>query len=191
MAMGLIPRHRAPFRLFALRCIGAFAAAFCVAGAVAVDAQQRADFTLARGRIGRLKLAMTRDEVVALFGPSRVKDVDLRLEGMPAPALEIRVDSVSALHPSFTAEISQSDGRINRVRVFDRRFKTAEGLGVRSTFGEIRAHHRVSLDFGEGHLYGIVEELQMSFDFGFRFSRQLPASARVQSVLVVLRPASK
>jgi len=42
----------------------------CFTGDDASFAQQQADFTLARGRVGRLKIGMTADEVVALFGDS-------------------------------------------------------------------------------------------------------------------------
>ena len=150
--------------------------------------QQRADFTLARGQVGRLRIGMTADEVVALFGQQSVKPVDLQLEGHPSPALELRLGNPSAVRASLTAELSQPTvgNRIFRVRVFDRRFRTADGLGVGSTLGQVRAHHQVQTVVGEDGVYAYVQELQMSFAFDSRrLSIHLPTSARIQSVLVL------
>jgi hypothetical protein len=157
-----------------------------------VSAQSQTNFTLARGQVGQLKLGMTVDDIIALIGNTRVKRVDLQLEGMPTPALEIRLDGlVAARRRSMTAEIfPPSQNRIWRVTVFDRRFRTADGLGVGSTLGDIRAHHSVKMLLGEGGPVAHVEALQMSFAFGSRWypSTRLPASARVSSVLVLLPP---
>ena len=170
------------FGAVALHCALALALAILFTGDGASLAQQQADFTIARGRVGRLTIGMTADEVVALFGQQRVKHVDLQLEGHPTPALEIRLGNPSAVRASLTAE---GEDRIFRVRVFDRRFRTAEGLGVGSTLGQLRAHHQVQIGAGEDAVYGYVQELQMSFAFHSpRLSVHLPASARVQSVLV-------
>jgi hypothetical protein len=156
-------------------------------------AHQQVDLNLAPGRVGALKIGMTADEVLGLFGQERVKRVDLRLEGGFSPALEIRLGSPSAPRPSLTAELLPPPANtVFRVNVFDRRFKTAHGLGVGSTFAEIRAHHEMRLVSGEG-LDGVyVEELRMTFNFGaLRDFPHIPASARVQSVLVLPKAIPK
>ena len=63
-------------------------------------------------------------------------------------------------------------------------------LGVGSTLDQIRAHHAVRMAVGEGTVLAFVQELEMSFGFGRRLypSVNLPASAKVESVLVVLPP---
>ena len=155
-------------------------------------AQQQADFTLTRGRVGQLELGMTTDEVKTLFEAQRVKEVDLHLEGESTPALKIRLGNPTATQASMTAEyLPQPDGsvRVYRVNVFDRRFRTADGLGVGSSLGQIRAHHKVQMLVGEGNVVAYVDELDMSFNFGLTWypSTHLPTSARVVSVLVLKR----
>ena len=165
---------------------------------LAANEQQRTEtttrrqthFTLARGRVGRLTIGMTVDDVIALFGDQRVKQVDLQLEGMPTPALEIRLGNVSAAKASLVAElVSPTDNRIWRVKVFDRRFATSDGLGIGSTLGQILARHSVRMGVGEGSVGAIADDLQMTFDFSQWYpSVHVPASARATAVLVLLPP---
>jgi hypothetical protein len=156
----------------------------------ATTTHQQTNFILARGQVGQLKIGMTADEVVALFGNQRMKHVDLQLEGMPTPALEIRLGNVSAAKASLVAELfPPAENRVWRVSVFDRRFKTADGLGIGSTLGQIRARHKVRVGVGEGGVGASVEDLQMTFDFSQWYpSVHIPASARAKSVLVLLQP---
>ena len=46
--------------------------------------QPLTNFTLARGQVGALRIGITTDEVIELFGKARVKNVDLYLEGLGA-----------------------------------------------------------------------------------------------------------
>jgi hypothetical protein len=167
--------------------VGAFAESGGAQNPSSVGPQQQMDLNLVRGRVGALRIGMTADEVVRLFGRQRVKRVDLRLEGMPAPALEIRLGGSSGARPSLIAELAHTDNRVWRVKVFDQRFRTARGLGVGSTVAEIRTHHKVQTVTGEGTNGVYVEELRMTFDFGWALPDfpRIPASARVQSVLVL------
>ena len=72
-----------------LQCSLALVLVILVAGEAISLAQQQADFTLARGRVGTLTIGMTAEEVIGVFGKPRVKRVDLQREGMSTPALEI------------------------------------------------------------------------------------------------------
>ena len=87
-------------------------------------AQPQTDFTIARGHIGALRIGMTADEVIALFGTQSVKRVGLYQENPdPAPGLEIRLGSISASKPSLTVELYPGN-TVYRVQVFDKRYKT-------------------------------------------------------------------
>ena len=150
-----------------------------------LSGQPQTDFTLARGRVGALRIGMTADEVVALFGAPRVKKVDLHTENPdPEPALEVRLGSLSASNPSLTVELHPGN-KVYCVQVFDKRYKTTDGLGIGSTLGQIRARHELKIGVGEGNVVAYSDELGLSFDFTqFYPSVNIPARGRVQSILV-------
>jgi hypothetical protein len=94
-----------PIPLLALT-VGMFVWGGVSAPRIVSVSQLQPDFTLARGRIGALRIGMTADRVVALFGEGRVKQVDLQLEGHASPALEIRLGNPPAVRASLTAELN-------------------------------------------------------------------------------------
>lgn len=123
-----------------------------------------ADFRLAPGRAGALRLGMHADSVLAVYGPGIVREVDLQLEGMPTPALEIRLPEGPADRPSLTAEFNPQTRMVYRIRVRDPRFRTGEGIGPGSTLNDLRARHSVrDIVHGEGNTVAVVPGLGMSF----------------------------
>jgi len=165
------------------------AAALVVGLSTALAAQ--GNYTLARGQVGPIRIGASVDAVNAAFGRDHIKEVDLRLEGMPSPALEIRLGDSSAQQPSLVAERFPSmPDWIWRVRVFDTRFRTADGLGIGSTFGDVRARHPIQGRLGadEGHIYAHVSDLELSFELDAAQPESVTDSTRVKSVLVVLPP---
>jgi hypothetical protein len=159
-----------------------------------VHAQQRASFRMGRGYVGDLKVGMRGDEVVALFGKQRVREFDLYIENPePERALEVRLDDVNAPKPSLVVRFRSAapgpttleEKRVAGITVHDARFRTADGLGIGSTFREISARHGVNVSYGEGSLVAIVDDLGMTFDFTmfFRVGR-VPPTARAESVWI-------
>ena len=102
-------------------------------------------------------------------------------------AAEAAVDAI--IKRGYTRDdvsVMMSDSTRNKEFAVQTRSHAADGLGVGSTLGQVRAHHHVQTGVGEDGVYAYVQELQMSFAFDSRrLSIHLPTSARIQSVLVL------
>ena len=153
---------------FRLACAGVL---FALSLASARAQRQQPNYTLRLGFAGALRVGMRADEVIALFGKDRVSEVDLKLEGGPSLAFEIRLGDPSS-GPSLVAQLVSQAGipvgqrEVWRIQVFDERFKTADGLGVGSTFGEIRNRRAVGISRGEeGCFCAFVRDLGTTFRF--------------------------
>ncbi len=107
-------------------------------------AQSGADaWVVERGRVGPVVLGASAHDVYQQFR-DRVKLVDLRLEGMLSPALELKRFSQHAA-PSVIAELAVLRNQlvIYRIQVADATIRTSTGIGIGSTFAELRAVHAV------------------------------------------------
>jgi len=116
-------------------------------------------------RAGQFELGQSVDNVMRLAGRQHVRLVNLDLEGMFTPAIEIRlVDPQST--PSLVAQIREwpcPDFQVWNLMVYDRRFRTVDGIGVGTTLRELRRRYP-SLKLGrEGGPSAIVDSLQMTF----------------------------
>ena len=151
---------------------------------------------LADGCAGSVCLQMEVDKLQRAVRPGQTRLVDLQLEGHFAPAIEVFLDSSGT--PGIVAEVFRdvSHGwHIRRLRVHDPRFRTASGVGVGSTFGDLRAAHELGwTGLGEGDAVATVPSLGMSFILDQDASRAAargatpPDTAKVIAILVVRRP---
>jgi hypothetical protein len=162
------------------------------------------DFLLARRRAGSVQVGMTVDALHRKHKPQSTKLVARYPEGMFTPMLEVYLEGAAAEgRPSLLIEIDKENEWIVRsIRVTDRRFRTAKGIGVGATLGEIRKAYAITwIAFGEGALYANVEEVGLSFEleganpprewYKTGDQRLIPDGAKVVSALVYWDPEAK
>ncbi|MFC1489573.1 hypothetical protein ACFL6K_00010 [Candidatus Latescibacterota bacterium] len=135
----------------------------------AENQDEKNDFLLQKEMAGRLKLGMNSNDLYSIFNKNMTKVIDLKLEGNYCPAIAIFFDEKME-KPSLVAEISQEDDwHVWRIRVYDKRYKTKEGIGIGSTYGEINKTYSKKYNVGwshhsEGDLYVEITELKLHFE---------------------------
>ena len=108
------------------------------------------DFLITGSAAGPIKIGDSKQQVLKLRQKYKLEEVDLFSEGMPgSPAVQI-YDGDELL---FNAEIVK--GAVYRITVLSPRFKTHEGIGVGSTFGDLKKYFGKPkrLEAGEGGFY--------------------------------------
>jgi hypothetical protein len=133
-------------------------------GVIFMATAVRADEILDRGRVGHLSLGMLPEAIYKIYPKEKTKQVDLSLELGPTPALQVFLGPDRA-QPSLILLLDGPDGRISGFDVRDPRFKTANGLRVGSSMGQLRKlYNDLPVGTGEGNIYAVVEKLNMSFE---------------------------
>ncbi len=93
-----------------------------------------------------------------------IRLIDRHFEGSFTPGIQVYVHDFDI--PAFVAGFrwQRADRELTSITVYDRRFKTAQGIGVGSTLGKLRQYYEISeIYFGEGLLAARVPKLAMSF----------------------------
>jgi hypothetical protein len=150
-------------------------------GKAAIIAQDD-PFLIKESGVGRIHLGMTVDEFLATYEGSQVRLVDLHVEGMFSPALKVQSNG----HPLLTAEIDRG-WVIFRIQLEDRRFHTAEGISIGSTFAEIRTTYPgLKVGMGEGQWFGRIDKRALSFGLDAADIHKPPTNeSKVTSILIV------
>ncbi|MCC3157005.1 hypothetical protein LJ737_07135 [Hymenobacter sp. 15J16-1T3B] len=120
------------------------------------------------GYAGQLRINMNEAELLTLLPSSSLTKTTRRLEGIEYPAYEYRPDDAPAGTPPLLLElvgaIEDGGNRLWRVQVQDARYRTAEGLGVGSTYGEVRRAYGVqTIEQAEGNVAAVSERVGMTW----------------------------
>ena len=147
-----------------------------------------------RSRVGPISIGAAADAVYREFR-DRARLVDLKLEGHLSPALELKLYGAQ-LSASLIVELSPVSNQlvVSRINVIDPALRTAVGIGVGSTYGELRAKYSVDwIGSGEGRVFARVEALGISFQLdtsgpmrlsSIRDPSNVPAEVRIVSMLL-------
>jgi hypothetical protein len=153
-------------------------------------------FLLDRGRAGEIELGMSVDRVAQILGSDYLRLRAEFREGSFTPMLDITLPR-SESDPAISAVISAAGScpfHIFSMIVHDRRFKTAQGIGVGSTLADVRrAFPAEAIEVrpgGEegGPPYVVVRTLGLSFALRGRGVFVIDDSLPVESVGVISQP---
>lgn len=160
----------------------------------AAPAPDPADFVIAKGRVGILQLGMP-VENMRLQAPQgqTLVDTTLHLEGQAYTAYVVK--SSSSPKGIVIEQLCEPDCKVWRINVRDEDYRTAEGIGIGSKYGEVRQHYPIKfVSQGEAGFVAVSEKAGLSFilDTGQLNKAQLhrlkpdevPANTQVKGILV-------
>ncbi|MCK5786615.1 MAG: hypothetical protein KAH54_08675 [Candidatus Sabulitectum sp.] len=101
------------------------------------------------------------EEIALLYGNVTAEEIDLMIEGSPYPAIELTfINSGTVL-----LELGEYDSTVFRIQINSELFKTAEGIGIGSTYDVLEANYLFDgIAWGDGgEPLVIVEEAGLSF----------------------------
>ncbi|MCX5632428.1 MAG: hypothetical protein NTW93_01940 [Phycisphaerae bacterium] len=124
----------------------------------------RNEFLIYKGGVGAIKCGMSIESLYFLYPYSIIKLLDLHA-GEFSPFIGICFDGN---RPSLLAELGWSNEKgwiLNRIWVYDHRFKTETGIAVNSTLGDVKKANVISwITSNENRdVIGYIQELQIVF----------------------------
>ena len=154
---------------------------------------------IAQGQAGLVRIGDDVQSVYERYPENQVRLVDLQMEGLPTPALAITVPG-SGIARGIVAQLGVGeDGMVvTRIHVADPVLKTREGIGVGSSFADLRSTYEIQgLRFGEGGPFAMVESLDARFELDQSGSRidlsqvadpnDVPGDVRIDPIVLLRR----
>jgi hypothetical protein len=122
-----------------------------------------AAFVIAQGRVGFIQIGMPIEEMRGHVPTGyTIKDTTLSLEGQDYTAYVLHA---SGDNKGLLVEQQCEPGcTVWRLRVRDDNYKTAQGIGIGSKYGEVQQHFPISyVSPGEGNFVAVSEKAGLSF----------------------------
>ncbi|MFC6997592.1 membrane lipoprotein lipid attachment site-containing protein [Rufibacter roseus] len=152
------------------------------------------NYTLQQKQAGAVKIGMTIKELRKQYGENKLREIEHMQEGMTTIAYEV-LGERKRTDLRVEQECTGDACHVWRITVLNPAYKTAEGIGIGSTFGELKNNINITqVTPGEEHFVAIAGKAGMSFflDLGDipaeRWSKlkikDVPNSATVTGVLI-------
>jgi hypothetical protein len=126
-------------------------------------------------KVGDVTIDMTVNAVYGVLGKQNTSLVDLYLEGMYSPALVVNNNGSRSIIFEIVCD------KVWRIGVFDHKYKTQKGIGIGSTFGDLKKNYTISsIEIGEGSVFAYVNELEMSFCLDYR--KEISGDLRAEQI---------
>lgn len=121
-------------------------------------------FVLASGYAGNLGVGKSVEPLYQEFGQPAVTDSEEFFSGRIYPVLKVYDKSTGALSLTvFFAKNKEDQKVVTAIHVFDKRYKTSNGIGVGNTLGELRREGVTSVQYTDG-LYAITRDGKMRYE---------------------------
>lgn len=123
------------------------------------------EFLIYRYGVGAIKCGMSIESLYFLYPDSTIRMLNMHANGLFSPFIGIYLDGN---RPSLLAELGWSNEKgwiLNRIWVYDPRFKTKTGIAVNSTLGDVKKANVISWIISDENrdVIGYIQELQIVF----------------------------
>jgi hypothetical protein len=121
------------------------------------------NLSIQKGQAGAVKIGMSIDELQKQYGYNKLKEVELQQEGTTVKAFEV-LGERNRTDLRVEQQCKGTACKVWRITVLNPAFKTQNGIGVGSTFKDLKSAMNIkSVAQGEGNFVAISEENKMSF----------------------------
>jgi hypothetical protein len=112
------------------------------------------------GQVGAIKTGMPTADLKQVIPASQLRETSIHQEGQAYKAYEVNLHGGGVL----VEEICAPACRVWRIQVRNPAYRTAEGLGVGSSLGEVKEHYPISfLGSGETEIVAVSNQKKITF----------------------------
>jgi hypothetical protein len=125
-----------------------------------IPAQDSSRYQITRSQVGPIKIGMPVARLPLVVPPGQFREVALTREGQGFKAYEVGGPPAGLL----VEERCTTACRVWRIQVKDPAYRTAEGLGIGSTLGEVKKYYPISfLGTGETEIVAVSSQKKITF----------------------------